>query len=59
MVLIFEKYLDENLKWYVDGNLTKFKRKMLATKLIATTLEKVLRNKNMIIRSFARCGLIN
>ena len=56
MFLIFEKYLDENLKWYVDGNLTTFKRKMLTTKLIATTLEKVLRNKNMIIRSFVKCG---
>ena len=53
----FEKHLDENLDKYVDGKLTTSERRVLTTKWVADAWQKVSENKDMIIRSFVKCGI--
>lgn len=53
----FEKHLDENLDKYVDGKLTASERRVLTTKWVANAWQKVSENKDMIIRSFVKCGI--
>ena len=53
----FEKHLDENLNDYVEGKLTASKRRVLTTKWVAIAWEKVMQDKEMVIRSFKKCGI--
>ena len=53
----FEKHLDENLKDYVEGKLTASKWRILTIKWIAIAWEKVMQDKEMVIRSFKKCGI--
>ena len=55
----FEKHLDENLESYVEGKLTASERRVLTTKWVANAWEKLCKNKEMIIRSFVKCGITN
>ena len=52
-----EKHLDENLNEYAEGKLTASKRRILTTKWVATAWEKVMQDKEMVIRSFKKCGI--
>ena len=49
----FEKHLDENLDLYVEGKLAASERRLLTTKWVGNAWE----NKDMIIRSFVKCGI--
>ncbi len=53
----FEKHLDENLEHYVEGKLTASERRVLTTKWVGNAWEKLSENKDMIIRSFVKCGI--
>ena len=53
----FEKHLDENVNDYVEGKLTASKRRILTTKWVAIAWEKVMQDKEMVIRSFKKCGI--
>ena len=53
----FEKHLDENLNDYVEGKLTASKRRILTTKWVAIAWEKLMQDKEMVIRSFKKCGI--
>ena len=53
----FEKHLDENLNDYVEGKLTASKRRILTTKWVAIKWEKVMQDKETVIRSFKKCGI--
>ena len=53
----FEKHLDENLDRYVEGKLTASERRVLTTKWVGNAWEKLYENKDMIIRSFVKCGI--
>ena len=53
----FEKHLDENLDLYVEGKLAASERCVLATTFVGNAWEKLSENKDMIIRSFVKCGI--
>ena len=53
----FEKHLDENLNDYVEAKLTASKQRILTTKWVAIAWEKVMQDKEMVIRSFKKCGI--
>ena len=55
----FEKHLDENLDRYVERKLTASERRVLTTKWVGNAWEKLSENKDMIIRSFVKCGITN
>ena len=53
----FEKHLSESLHLYTENKLTASERRVLTTKWVAKGWEKVSRNKEIIKRSFAKCGI--
>ena len=53
----FEKHLDKNLKDCVEGKPTASKKRILTTKWVAIAWEKVMQDKEMVIRSFKKCGI--
>ena len=57
MCVQFEKHRNENLKLYLENKLTASQRRVLITKWAADVWEKVKANKEMIIRSFNKCGI--
>lgn len=55
-----EKHLDENLDRYAEGNLTASERRVLTTKWVGNAWETLCKNnKEMVIRSFVKCGITN
>ena len=55
----FEKHLNENLQLYLENKLTAGDRRILTTKWVANAWQKVKQNKDLIIRSFLKCGISN
>ena len=53
----FEKHLSENLHLYTENKLPVSERRVLTTKWVAEGWEKVSRNKEIIKRSFVKCGI--
>ena len=53
----FEKHLSENLHLYTENKLPVSERRVLTTKWVVEGWEKVSRNKEMIKRSFVKCGI--
>ena len=53
----FEKYLSENLHLYTKNKLPVSERRVLTIKWVAEGREKVSRNKEVIKRSFVKCGI--
>ena len=56
---LFEQHLDANLVMYVDGKLTAGERHVLTTKWVGAMCERVKKQKDLIKRSFEKCGLYN
>ena len=52
-----EKHLSENLHLYTENKLPVSERRVLTTKWVAKGWEKVSRNKEIIKRSFVKCGI--
>ena len=53
----FEKHLSENLHLYTEDKLPVSEIRVLTTNWVADGWEKVSRNKEIIKRSFAKCGI--
>ena len=53
----FEKHRDENIELYISNNMIASKRRVLVTKWVAEPWEKIKTNKEMIIRTFTKCGI--
>ena len=56
---LFEKYIDEDLEAYVERTLSVAKRRVLATKWVSDSWEKIKKQQDMIKHSFLKCGLSN
>ena len=52
-----EKHLSKNLHLYTENKLPVSERRVLTTKWVAKGWEKVSRNKEIIKRSFVKCGI--
>jgi len=50
-------HMQENLDAYVTGGLSASRRSVLITKWVGQAWEEVSANKDMIIRSFRKCGI--
>ena len=55
----FEKHIDEDLSLYVESKLTLADRRILTTKWVANVCDKIKVQKDMIRKSFLKCGLTN
>ena len=55
----FEKHLSENLHLYTENKRPISERRVLPTKWVAEGSEKVSRNKEIIRRSFVKCGILH
>ena len=53
----FEKHLSENLHLYTENKLPVSERRVVTTKWVAKGWEKVSQNKEIIKRSFVKCGI--
>ena len=53
----FQKHLSENLHLYAENKLSVSERRVLTTKWVAEGWEKLSRNKEIIMRSFVKCGI--
>ena len=53
----FKKHLSENLHLYTKNKLPVSERRVLTTKWVAEDSEKVSQNKEIIKRSFVKCGI--
>ena len=53
----FEKHLSENLLLYTENKLLVSEKRVLTTKWVAEGWGKVLRNKEIIKKSFVKCGI--
>ena len=52
----FKRHRNENLDDYVDGKLTVFDRRVLKTKCVGNSWERIYESKD-IIRSLKKCGI--
>ena len=52
-----DKHMFDNLQLYTDGGISASDRRILMTKWIATAWQEVCGKKDMIVRSFKKCGL--
>ena len=50
-------HMQENLDAYVTGGMTASRRRVLITRWVGQAWEEVCTNKDMIIRSFLKCGI--
>ena len=55
----FERHLNENFDLYVEGKLLASERRVVTTKWVAESWEKIKHDKEMIRHSFLKCGLSN
>ena len=55
----FEKHLNENFALYTESKLTTSDRCKLTTKLVANAWATSKADKEMIRKSFVKCGLSN
>ena len=55
----FEEHLHKNLQLYTEGKLTASDRRVLTTKWVGDAWSGIKEEKEMIIRSFVKCGLSN
>ena len=53
----FEKHLEENLQRYTEGEITASERRILITKWIGNAWAEVSSNRDMVVRSFRKCGI--
>ena len=53
----FKKHLSENLHLYTKNKLPVSERRVLTTKWVVEGWEKISRNKEIIKRSFVKCGI--
>ena len=53
----FEKHLQENLTMYVEGKISASERQVLLTKWVGNAWDEVCSNKEMLQRSFKKCGI--
>ena len=53
----FKKHLSENLHLYTENKLPVSERRVLTTKWVVEGWEKVSQNKEIIKRSFVKCGI--
>ena len=56
---LFKKHIDKNLEVYVEGTLSAAKRRILTTKWVADSSEKIRKQPDMIKHSFSKYGLSN
>ena len=49
--------MDKNLDDYVDGKLTVSDGRVLTTKWVGNACERICQSRDMIIRSFKKCGI--
>ena len=53
----FEKHLEEKLKRYTEGKISASERRVLVTKWVGKSWTEVGSNRDMVVRSFKKCGL--
>ena len=53
----FEKHLEENLQRYTEGKIRASERRVLVTKWVGKAWTKVGSNRDMVVRSFKKCGI--
>ena len=53
----FEKHLQENLTMYVEGKISESERRVLLTTWVGNAWDEVCSNKEMLQRSFKKCGI--
>ena len=53
----FEKHLEENLQRYTEGKISASERRVLVTKWVAKAWTGVGSNRDMVVRSFKKCGI--
>ena len=53
----FEKHLEENLQRYTEGKISASERRVLVTKWVGKVWTEVGSNRDMVVRSFKKCGI--
>ena len=53
----FEKHLEENLSRYTEGKISASERRILVTKWVGKARTEVGSNRDMVVRSFKKCGI--
>ena len=53
----FEKYHEENLQRYTEGKMSASERRVLVTKWLGKAWKEVGSNRDMVVRSFKKCGI--
>ena len=53
----FEKHLEENLQRYTEGKISAPERRLLVTKWVGKVWTQVDSNRDMVVRSFKKCGI--
>ena len=53
----FEKHLQENLTMYSEGKISASERRVLLTTWVGNACDEVCSNKEMLQRSFKKCGI--
>ena len=53
----FEKHLEENLQRYTEGKISASERRLLVTKWVGKACAEVGSNRDMVVRSFKKCGI--
>ena len=54
---LFEKHLEENLSRYPEGEISASERRVLVTKWVGKATTEVGSNRDMVVRSFKKCGI--
>ena len=53
----FKKHLEENLQRYGEGKISVFQRRVLVTKWVNKAWTEAGSNRDMVVRSFKKCGI--
>ena len=53
----FKKHLEENLQRYIEVKISAFERRVLVTKWVGKAWTEVGSNRNIVVRSFKKCGI--
>ena len=54
-----KRHIDENLESYTDNKISAAQRRVLITKWVANAWQLIKEDKNLIKRSFLKCGISN
>ena len=53
----FEEHIEQNLQRYTEGKISASEKRVLVTKRVGIAWTKVGSNRDMVVRSFTKCGI--